>query len=333
VRDAAARLKCQNNLKQLALALHSYHDSQGSFPPGSDNNPVGWPQKNPPNAGWQKWWMVSWIARTWPYFEQDNLYRLADIGENDTTYAPPYRYYPWDTTPTTLTQRFLPVFGATQPMIQCPADSRTLQIQTVTEYGVTYNLQLTAYLGVEGVCHNGGGGNSVLNNETDPTTGLLTGQNGVIIEKQNITGICPAATRFGDITDGTSNTLMIGERPPPTDMVFGWAFAGYGNSGDSEGDVVLGVSERNQQPTYDLFDPNNQPCSPGSADPNSPLAWKIQPGSIFNECDVLHFWSLHAGGVNFAYADGSVHFLNYNMSPILQRAMATRNGGEIVSLP
>ena len=98
--------------------------------------------------------------------------------------------------------------------------------------------------------------------------------------------------------------------------------------------MVLGVSERNQQPTFDLFDPNGQPCGAGSPDPNSPLAWKIMPGSLFNECDVLHFWSLHSGGgLNFAFADGSVHFLSYNMSPILQRALATRNGNEVVVLP
>jgi prepilin-type N-terminal cleavage/methylation domain-containing protein/prepilin-type processing-associated H-X9-DG protein len=349
VRDAANRIRCANNLKQLALALHNYHDVMGSFPPGSDNNPnavVDWNKVNSGNpGGWQKYWMVSWMSRCWPFFEQDNIYRVADAGENDTSVWVPLQYYPWDTTPTTQSQRFAPCLGTPQPMLQCPADPRTLQVQTVSEYGSTYTLQLTAYLGVEGICHNGGGGQvpPILNNETDPTNGLLTGQNGVLIEKQNTTGFCPPGVKIAEIIDGTSNTFMIGERPPPADMIFSWAFAGYGVNGDSEGDVVLGVSERYQDLNngYVLYDTGYLPpgspgteCGHGSPDPNSPLAWKIQPGSIFNECDVLHFWSLHSGnGLNFAFADGSVHFISYDMSPIVQRALATRNGGETVAVP
>src|SRR5581483_9952628 len=52
-------------------------------------------------------------------------------------------------------------------------------------------------------------------------------------------------TTIGDITDGTSNTLLVGERPPSTDMNFGWGFAGYGASGNGDCDVMLGVNEIN----------------------------------------------------------------------------------------
>ena len=56
------------------------------------------------------------------------------------------------------------------------------------------------------------------------------------------------------------------------------------------------------------------------------------PGRTTNPCDMYHFWSLHSGGANFAYADASVHFLTYAAAPILS-AMATRAGGESIDLP
>src|SRR3954447_7131741 len=65
VRDAAARLKCQNNLKQLGIALHAYHDSKGNLPPGcmSDDTPYG--------TGGN--WGATWLVFILPYVEQDNL--------------------------------------------------------------------------------------------------------------------------------------------------------------------------------------------------------------------------------------------------------------------
>ena len=56
------------------------------------------------------------------------------------------------------------------------------------------------------------------------------------------------------------------------------------------------------------------------------------PGRITNQCDMYHFWSLHPGGANFAFADGSVRFLGYAVSPILAQ-LASRSGGQVVDLP
>src|SRR5438874_10583967 len=59
VRDAAARVKCTNNLKQMGIAFHNYHGTYGMFPPGSDQNG---------NSGtWQKYWQISWLARNLPF--------------------------------------------------------------------------------------------------------------------------------------------------------------------------------------------------------------------------------------------------------------------------
>jgi hypothetical protein len=117
---------------------------------------------------------------------------------------------------------------------------------------------------------------------------------------------------------------------------FGLVFAGDGMSGDGEGSVILGISERfetSSDPGNGVRDPNGKRCSPGDKDPRSPLAYKLSPGDLGNRCDWTHYWSLHSGGANFCLGDASVRFLSYSTSPIVQRAMATRNGGEVFDAP
>src|SRR5438094_9892856 len=157
--------------------------------------------------------------------------------------------------------------------------------------------------------------------------------NGMLIPVQNTTGKCPAGVKIADVRDGLSNTLMVGERPPSADLIFGWMFAGFGVSGDGDGDVILGISERNELNPLGDSDPSGKPCSAGHADPNNPAAYKLGPGDLNNACDQWHYFSLHPGGANFCMGDASVRFLSDSTSPILQRALATRAGGETVDVP
>src|SRR5262245_46239222 len=69
VREAASRLKCANNLKQIGLALHNYYDANGSFPPAFVGNPGTAPANSPAPPGW------GWGTWILPYVEQDALYR------------------------------------------------------------------------------------------------------------------------------------------------------------------------------------------------------------------------------------------------------------------
>jgi prepilin-type processing-associated H-X9-DG protein len=126
-----------------------------------------------------------------------------------------------------------------------------------------------------------------------------------------------SAVRMADVRDGVSNTLAVGERPPSSDDHFGWWYAGVGQILDGSLDTHLAAIQYNQTfraPT----------C------PNGP--YTFQSGNANHLCDMFHFWSQHAGGANFLFCDGSVHFLPYSAAAILPM-LATRAGGEAVSLP
>jgi prepilin-type processing-associated H-X9-DG protein len=173
--------------------------------------------------------------------------------------------------------------GKPVKVIQCPVDPRASQIWT----DGSDTAALTSYLGVTGT-------------NQFAYDGILH---------------VNARVKLTDVTDGTSNTVMVGERPPSDDLYWGWWLAG---SGDwpifSAGDCLLGVSET---------DPNNQPeyvpefYRPGEVnDPDQRHRW--------------HFWSLHSGGANWLLADGSVRFISYAAGKNILPAMATRAGGEVV---
>jgi prepilin-type N-terminal cleavage/methylation domain-containing protein/prepilin-type processing-associated H-X9-DG protein len=167
----------------------------------------------------------------------------------------------------------------------CPSDPRTLAVGTAKGHSVAF----TAYLGVEGT-------NQFRHD------GLL---------------FLDSAVRFSDVTDGLSNTLLVGERPPSANQWLGWWYAGLGQNNDGSAEMILGVRERN-------FGHWNQTCPPGP--------YSFGPGRIENQCDLFHFWSRHIGGANFLLADGSVHFLSYAADAIMP-ALATRAGGEAAAPP
>ena len=296
VRDAANRTECQNHLRQIGLALHGYHDTYQQFPPALDGT---MPPVN-------RYWYWSWLARILAFVEGNNLWAAADAyaaqGDNvPWTYPAPNHYWnPWGdwsikAGPVTPDN---PAFGTVEPLYNCPGDPRTLVAQQVpTGNGTSYwdRVALTAYLGVSGI-------------RGDYNAPAGQKWNGILYVKSKV--------RMADITDGTSNTLLVGERMPSRDLEYGWWFAGAGYDNSGTGDVVLGARE------VGYADDMN--CVPDTS-------WVgLRPGQTNVACDQVHFWSLHAGGANFLFADGSTHFFSYNADTVLP-ALATRNGGEAVS--
>ncbi len=261
VRDAANRSTCSNNLRQIGLALHHYHDAHRSLPPGVSNRNGADPTP-----------FMSWNTRLLPFLEQQNLWSQTEQAfARDKNFLdnPPHIG-----------------FATVMAVYACPADSRTF---SVAQLKSGRRVAFTAYLGVEGTDQNR--------------------QDGVLYLDSHVS--------FREITDGLSNTLMVGERPPSADGVMGWWYAGWGQSKDGSGDMVLGVREWNVGPY-------------GPECPAGPFHYG--PGRIDNQCDAFHFWSSHVAGAHFLFCDGSVHFLRYTADPILP-ALATRAGKEIVDVP
>jgi prepilin-type N-terminal cleavage/methylation domain-containing protein/prepilin-type processing-associated H-X9-DG protein len=170
----------------------------------------------------------------------------------------------------------------------CPSNTRPLDMN----YGGV-NYELTSYMGVTGTSSN------------NPISA-----DGVLYSGSQV--------KLVQITDGTSNTLAVGERPCTGDTYYGWGFAPYG-TGAGDGDTVLGSRDVALAGAL------------GDVATNVGLQPPSQPQTT-GEIDGAHFWSFHPGGANFLFCDGSVHFLSYSVNNILP-ALATRAGGETIQLP
>jgi len=270
VRSAAGQMECANNMKQIGLALHNYHDTYHYFPTGLETV--------------DQYWYLSWMARILPFVEQEPIRKTID---------PEYAR-----SPSPWGNFNEPNFGGVPPHIgmstemdlyKCPMEDRRL-IATDVDFGKgnIAPVAFTSYLGVSGT-------------KSDTNDGIL---------------FYSSKVRLKDITDGTSSTLMVGERPPSADLIFGWWYAGSGYDGSGSGDVVLAVRDAD----YPIFY-SNLNC------PDNKIG--LMDGKLTDNCDQTHFWSLHQGGANFMMADGSVHFIIYDANPLLP-ALATRAGGEVI---
>ena len=302
VRESAARAKCQNSLKQQGLALHAYHDTMDRFPSALQVGQTwysGYQREAPPmgmdpSTGYPREGpFFSWTTRIAPFMEQGNIVNNFN-----------FKAWPWwQYMPNGPATGDRTVNGQTVSIMRCPSDGRS---QLISIDAGNY-AALTNYLGVVGK-----------DQFKETAAGKLAGQDGVIYVNSSV--------KMVGITDGTSNTVVIGERPPSNTLIYGWMWAG---SGDfpyfGSTDVVLGVRERTAP----------------SATPDY-----YRPGDLNDPSDLhrYHFWSLHTGGGNWAFADGSVRFLSYSagtasagaingVAITLLEAMASRDGGDLVSQP
>jgi prepilin-type N-terminal cleavage/methylation domain-containing protein/prepilin-type processing-associated H-X9-DG protein len=262
VRDSAARTQCLNNLKQLGIASHAYHDTYKKFPPAVNlpgEDKFGWPA-----APYQNKWFSLHMALL-PFIEQNNLRRNAV----DNVPNPHYKNCNGEGS----------VGAQMITILVCPADS-AMPDPAVGQYGI-YFFGLTSYGGCSGT-------------SATTTNGTASLKNGIFFMNSSV--------RLIQIRDGTSNTLMFGERSrlnlPATSSsqaLGGWAWVNF----YAQEDNTMNTS---------------------------------RPIEGINVHDLNQFGSQHSDGVisNFTFADGSVRSLSATISIVPLQRLSTRAGGEVV---
>jgi prepilin-type N-terminal cleavage/methylation domain-containing protein/prepilin-type processing-associated H-X9-DG protein len=289
VRDAAARAKCANTLKQLGLAAHHFESTYQRFPTGLRvATPTG-AGKQTTDSG------TNLFIELLPFFEQDNLRKNWDSIDNRNNVFVKDATGNYAGSENSLSAQVIRI-------LICPSAHYPSERIAVPAGAQAAYYAMNSYVG------NGGTRQYYY---TDAT------KDGVFY-----TG---SQTRVADITDGTSNTLLFGERRPP-ETSYDWLSQSYPLSGwlgwsstansNSVADVLGHAAVRIN---YEI--PDDAPTSPPAA------------AFPFTNDRICAYGSYHSGGVNFCFADGSVHFLRDSTPLDVLQRLSARNDGQAVQIP
>jgi prepilin-type N-terminal cleavage/methylation domain-containing protein len=295
VREAANRVKCENNLKQIGLAMHGYHDSQGSFPPCYE-------KKVSPQYPSVPSFLFRWspLAKITPYIEQDNLYHILDLTiplyiDTSLTVSPPN----------------VPGVRQKIALYVCPSDP---QEPTNPNFGPN------DYVACYGTGGNGG--------SHDPSNGPVDGifYTGSRTRIADITDGTSNTAMMSESLQGPGGSPPSGPLPadsPLRQVLYASLSSGAMTEGKcmdqanitwatdrdskwADGDVYCAIYDHHRTPNSSIWD-----CIAG------PFSWRVAR-------------SMHAGGVNLLLSDGSVRFVTNGVNPETWAALGSRNGGEVV---
>jgi prepilin-type processing-associated H-X9-DG protein len=342
VREAANRMKCSNNLKQFALACHSYHDTEGLFPPGG---------KVLPDWSWTDGQKGTWQTFILPYMDQTPMFNQipqvapavslqTGVPLSGAPLAIPY----WDVitgttmgpTPTggdpggvaegtypcmvnNLGRGTVPNWVmAKLPWLRCPSDGYGLET-TFTNYVGSMGPQCAigpcGYNPFQHFCHPDISGDGLWG-YSDPHEWYNHGNTIDSATLQGMFNRVGCRINMASVTDGTSNTLFIGESLPGEHDHLQWgggdAYWAHFNGGNAHCTTIIPINYRSDDVTGCSSDPQHS----------------------FNNWDVSWgFKSKHPGGTNFVFVDGSVHFINEAIDMKTYCQLGCRKDGQAVSIP
>lgn len=270
-REAARRAQCMNNFKQIGLAMQNHHSAKGAFPSGI-NMWNGFGCATPATGPFQDYHGWGWATFILPYLEQANAYDQFDFDL-------PGQY------------GAVKNIAAGQTFIEaylCPSDDQSGELMNCCSHVPGPDLAGTSAAGVadstDWTC------DGAWPKPDPPRNPVQQGANGVLFQRSEI------STKH--ITDGTSNTLLVGE-------------------------VIGAGAGTNQGPFWVTW--NVQHTGNGL---NLPL--QLDPKPSFWNVDESGFASYHPGGAHFALASGTVRFINDTVDQYVLEALATRAGAEVV---
>lgn len=269
VRAAADKLACQNNLRQIGVAIHHYHQDYGHVPKPAIKL-LSW--TTDPSM------LLSTLTHLLPYVEEDSTFVNAVEGCRTGI-------RPWFNPPHAGLIKKMKLYS-------CPADSRLSSTMidadgTEAAYG--------SYVGVFG-------------------SGFPKGAGMFYVGAP-----CLKGSSFSQVKDGLSFTVMYGERPPP-DTLHAGKWYPHNSRTDGYYGTLVGPDDTMYMRTYPYV---GDSCVG---------EFTFGPGRLDNPCDRYHFWSLHPRGAFFAYGDASVRMMPYKTDINIVYALATRAGGEVVSI-
>jgi len=270
-REAGRRVRCLNNLRQFGLALNAFHNDFKTFPIG--NFAANGPYGTPaPTSPWN--YSGGWWAfqaRLLPYMESKDIYKLCNFT---------YQSHCFD---------WVAIQPAgMNPAVMIPGISKCVDDPSIDEiyvdpmYG---RYGCSSYFGVMGTSS--------------------TASDGILLH-----GGPNSEISLAQVTDGASNTLIMGERGVSINF-YGWPYCGAGQ---------------------EVQFPNGAPVQTGEGDNLLSTQLGMSQGYPDGNHD-FHFWSYHPNLSQFIMADGSGHTLSYDIDLSVFQALSTREGGEVVQVP
>lgn len=304
-REAARRAQCVNNMKQLGLALHSYHDLNGTFPIGSQQYGVwdtacanGTGASNAFGNGFNLFTAIL------PQIEQQSVFNAINF-----TFMAEGSALEYGLVPGTLQSTAL--FTQINTFI-CPSESSSM-----TYRNRSFPMSQTSYAGVSGF------------------KDVIRWWNGCpnFIPQDGMFGF-QFCYGVNSITDGTSNTMFVGEasrfKGDPDTFMNEWSGAQYWGSSIPGVSRITGFATAAPVPNANLQIPDPNPSYAFTGDVDS---WVYDPDPTVNalKAGQFGFHGQHPGGVNFLFGDGSVRFIKNSINPQVYRNISTKASGEVVS--
>jgi prepilin-type N-terminal cleavage/methylation domain-containing protein/prepilin-type processing-associated H-X9-DG protein len=296
VREAAARMKCSNTLKQLGLAMHNYHDVNGKFPPGYAFNYFSKGEEN------------FWTMYVLPFIEQGNIkfdYSWGIYGSGTSN----DQGTQWGA---------INGVSVTQvvPLLLCPSDNNGLSLSPPGYFGTPGNLSMwrsnyACTFSADGLLY-------------EPTAVIpwatchRTSRNPSLASGLRALFNWNIQRGIKDVTDGTSNTAMLSEQlvgPSTTYDFRGWWSNDWGGAYSHR--LAPNSASGDKIPNYKEYCVSgvNMPCTYTGA------CWSDVTAAARSN---------HTGGVNSAFADGSVHFITNSIDQNTWIALGSINGGEVL---